>query len=43
MSKDKKLIEAMQAPAPTEEMPTEQPSPPGFFNEDEQTLASNMG
>ena len=45
MSKDKKLIEAMQAPVGGEEMPEmaeEQPSPPGFFDEDEQDLAANM-
>ena len=45
MSKDKKLIEAMQAPVSGEEMPEmaeEQPSPPGFFDEDEQDLAANM-
>ncbi len=44
MSKDKKLIEAMQMPAGgMEPEPTEQPSAPGFFSEDEQTLAANMG
>ena len=44
MSKDKKLIEAMQMPVGGEEqMESEQPSPPGFFDDDEQTLASNMG
>ena len=45
MSKDKKLIEAMQAPVGGEaapEMQEEQPSPPGFFDEDEQDLAANM-
>lgn len=45
MSKDKKLIEAMQAPVDGEEMPEttdEQPSPPGFFDEDEQELAAGM-
>tara|TARA_R100001163_G_scaffold60563_1_gene49946 strand:- start:773 stop:1405 length:633 start_codon:yes stop_codon:yes gene_type:complete len=47
MSKDKKLIEAMQAPAPgaegmEPEMAEEQPSPPGFFDEDEQELAAGM-
>ena len=44
MAKDKKLVEAMQAPVGgTQEMAPEQPSAPGFFNEDEQTLAANMG
>ena len=44
MSKDKKVLEAMQAPAGGEaEMEMEQPSAPGFFDEDEQTLAANMG
>jgi len=45
MSKDKKLIEAMQAPVGGEEMPEtaeEQPPPPGFFDEDEQELAAGM-
>ena len=45
MSKDKKLIEAMQAPVGGEgapEMAEEQPSPPGFFDEDEQELAAGM-
>jgi len=45
MSKDKKLIEAMQAPVGGEgamEEPMSDPSPPGFFNEDEQDLAANM-
>tara|TARA_R100000005_G_C4978993_1_gene189348 strand:- start:153 stop:818 length:666 start_codon:yes stop_codon:yes gene_type:complete len=43
MSKDKKVLEAMQAPAGGEaEMEMEQPSAPGFFDEDEQTLAANM-
>ena len=45
MSKDKKLIEAMQAPVGGEEaMEPEmaEPSSPGFFDEDEQALASNM-
>jgi len=45
MSKDKKLIEAMQAPAGGEQEDMEQmqePSPPGFFDDDEQDLASNM-
>jgi len=45
MSKDKKLIEAMQAPVGGEgapEMAEEQPSPPGFFDEEEQDLAANM-
>ena len=45
MSKDKKLIEAMQAPVGgggdmEEEMA--EPSTPGFFDEDEQDLAANM-
>ena len=44
MGKDKKLVEAMQAPAGgDEEMPTQEPSAPGFFDEEEQTLAANMG
>jgi len=47
MSKDKKLIEAMQAPVEGEgaaqaPMGMDQPSPPGFFDEDEQDLAANM-
>ena len=45
MSKDKKLIEGMQAPVGGEdapEMAPQQPSPPGFFDEDEQDLAANM-
>ena len=45
MSKDKKLIEAMQAPVGGEEgmePEMEEPSSPGFFDEDEQALASNM-
>ncbi len=45
MSKDKKLIEAMQAPVGGEqgmETQTQEPSPPGFFDEDEQEMASNM-
>ena len=45
MSKDKKLIEAMQAPVGGEEaMEPEmaEPSSPGFFDEDEQALATNM-
>ena len=45
MSKDKKLIEAMQAPVgDAEGMEPEmaEPSSPGFFDEDEQALASNM-
>ena len=45
MSKDKKLIEAMQAPvggAEGMEPEMEEPSPPGFFDEDEQDLAANM-
>lgn len=45
MAKDKKLAEAMQTPVGGEEMPEmaeEQPSPPGFFDEDEQELAANM-
>lgn len=45
MAKDKKVVEAMQAPVEAEEgdaMPQEQPSPPGFFDEDEQDLAANM-
>ena len=44
MAKDKKVLEAMQAPAADEaEVDMEQPSAPGFFDEDEQTLAANMG
>ena len=44
MAKDKKVIEAMQQPAVGDpEMAMEQPSAPGFFDEDEQTLAANMG
>ena len=45
MAKDKKVVEAMQAPIEGDEaapMAEEQPSPPGFFNEDEQDLAANM-
>lgn len=45
MAKDKKLIEAMQAPvggAEEPEMAPQQPSAPGFFDEDEQDLAANM-
>ena len=45
MSKDKKLIEAMQSPVGGEaamEEPMSDPSPPGFFDEDEQDLAANM-
>ena len=44
MAKDKKVLEAMQGPASDEsEVEMEQPSAPGFFDEDEQTLAANMG
>ena len=44
MAKDKKLVEAMQAPvSPGEETASEMPPAPGTFNEDEQMLASNMG
>ncbi len=45
MSKDKKLIEALLAPVGGEagmEPEMEEPSSPGFFDEDEQALASNM-
>ena len=45
MAKDKKLIEAMQTPVGDAEGGTDQmsePSPPGFFDEDEQDLAANM-
>ena len=45
MSKDKKVIEAMQAPVGGEGAAApqmEEPSPPGFFDEDEQDLAANM-
>tara|TARA_R100000773_G_C4215992_1_gene114724 strand:+ start:122 stop:739 length:618 start_codon:yes stop_codon:yes gene_type:complete len=45
MSKDKKLVEAMQAPVGGGEAPAaapQQPSAPGFFDEDEQELAANM-
>ena len=45
MSKDKKLIEAMQAPVEGEgapEMAEQQPSAPGFFDEEEEDLAANM-
>ena len=45
MSKDKKLIEAMQAPVGGEgdmEEEMAEPSTPGFFDEDEQDLAANM-
>lgn len=44
MGKDKKLVEAMQAPAtPEAGTEAEMPPAPGTFNEDEQMLASNMG
>jgi hypothetical protein len=44
MAKDKKVLEAMQQPAVDDpEMAMQQPSSPGFFDEDEQTLAANMG
>ena len=43
MSKDKKLVEAMQAPvSPETEAAPEMAPAPGNFNEDEQMLASNM-
>ena len=44
MAKDKKVLEAMQQPASDDpEAEMQQPSAPGFFDEDEQTLAANMG
>ena len=44
MAKDKKLIEAMQAPAVVPEPGGgEMPPPPGGFDQDEQMLAANMG
>ena len=43
MSKDKKLVEAMQAPvSPETEAGPEMAPAPGNFNEDEQMLAANM-
>jgi hypothetical protein len=43
MAKDKKLVEAMQAPVGPEAQGAEMPPPPGGFDEEEQMLASNMG
>ena len=44
MAKDKKLVEAMQAPAVVPEPGGgEMPPPPGGFDQDEQMLAANMG
>ena len=44
MAKDKKLVEAMQAPAVVPEPGVgEMPPPPGSFDQDEQMLAANMG
>jgi len=43
MGKDKKLVEAMQAPVGPAPEGEEMPPPPGEFDEDEQMLAANMG
>ena len=44
MGKDKKLIEAMQAPvSPEAEAQPGMAPAPGTFDEDEQMLAANMG
>tara|TARA_R100000008_G_scaffold21297_1_gene11189 strand:+ start:63 stop:701 length:639 start_codon:yes stop_codon:yes gene_type:complete len=45
MAKDKKLLEAMQAPVggvEAAEPEMQEPSAPGFFDEEEQDLAANM-
>tara|TARA_R100000152_G_C6779051_1_gene210274 strand:- start:54 stop:704 length:651 start_codon:yes stop_codon:yes gene_type:complete len=44
MAKDKKLVEAMQAPAVMPDAASaEMPPAPGTFDQDEQMLAANMG